>query len=88
MIHLCYYSIQILKADFDEDRIRYTQKLVLDKFCSTYVSIYGGAKVTNYIHIWMSGHLRFFLNEFKNLYIYSNIGFEGLFTIIIIPSFR
>ena len=64
-------------GDFDEDRIRYTQ-LILDKFCRTYVSLFGGAKVTNYIHIWMSGHLRFFLKEFKNLYRYCNIGFEGL----------
>ena len=25
--------------------------------------------VTTYIYVWMSGHLRFFLKEYKNLYM-------------------
>jgi hypothetical protein len=64
------------KELFDEDRITFTQ-LVMDKFCESYASFFGGYKITSYLHIMWGGHLRTFLRIFGNIYIFANHGFEG-----------
>lgn len=61
---------------FDEERIQLAQ-LHMDKFCNAYASFFGGHKITNYLHIMWGGHLRTFLREYGNLYIWANHGFEG-----------
>ena len=61
---------------FDEDRIQILQ-IKLDLFCTKYAKFYGGKKITNYLHIMWSGHIKTFLEIYGNLSKWSNQGFEG-----------
>lgn len=61
---------------FSEERIAQLQ-LSLDNFCHLFIKMFGATAVTNYIHDWHSGHMRYFLRRYGNLYIHANIGLES-----------
>jgi hypothetical protein len=48
------------------------------KFLHLWVKLHGYKHVTNYIHYIGSGHLVYYLRKFRNLYKYSNQGWEAL----------
>jgi hypothetical protein len=48
------------------------------KFISQWIDIAGKVHVTNYIHILGSGHLTYFASKYKNLYKFSQQGWESL----------
>ena len=39
--------------------------------------MFGEQAVTNYIHFWSSGHFRYFLKRYGNLYRFSGVGGEA-----------
>ena len=65
-------------------RVEFTGKMIeefqslADYFFITWVSLNGIAGVTNYIHMLGSGHLMEFLYKYRNLYKYSQQGWEHL----------
>ena len=71
LLTLSFTRLFVSTATFDEPRIRHTQ-LKLDRFCTKYTKLFGGQKITNYLHIWWGGHLRTFLRTYGNLYIYAS----------------
>ena len=64
-----------LRVDFTDEMIEDFQKLA-DSFFRTWVSLNGMAGVTNYIHMLGSGHIKEFLYKYRNLYKYSQQGWE------------
>jgi hypothetical protein len=62
--------------DFAEDEIIALQRKI-DEFGRLIVSTCSGKDITNYIHISIAGHIRFFLRRFGNLYRHSNNNLEG-----------
>lgn len=55
---------------------------ISNRFGHMYILMFTKAKVTNYIHDIIAGHCTFFLQTYKNLYRFAQIGFEcgiGLF---------
>ena len=65
------------RMEFTDDMIEEFQS-VADAFFLKWVSINGLAGVTNYIHMLGSGHLMEFLYKYRNLYKYSQQGWEHL----------
>jgi len=64
------------KEDFSDSEIEETQS-ELDKFCSRHRQIFTASQVTNYLHYFESGHLRYFLYRYRNLYRNSSVGVEA-----------
>ena len=48
------------------------------KFMGQWVDLMDGQSITNYIHLVGSGHLTYFLVRYRNLYKYSQQGWEAL----------
>ena len=65
------------RSEFSDEMIENFQKLA-DKFFKSWVKLTGMAGVTNYIHMLGSGHLREFLIKYRNLYMYSQQGWEHM----------
>ena len=63
------------RLEFSDEMIEEFQSLA-DSFFKGWVSINGMAGVTNYIHMLGSGHLMEFLYKYRNLYKYSQEGWE------------
>jgi hypothetical protein len=51
---------------------------LIDDFFEIWVSLFGRADVTNYLHLLGSGHVYHFMKKYKCLYIYSQQGWEAL----------
>ena len=45
---------------------------------SRFTNLLGGEKVTNYVHMLGAGHISWYLRQFKNLYKFSQQGWEAL----------
>ncbi len=65
------------REDFSDQEIEDYHDLCLN-FMDKWVKLAGAAHVTNYIHIIGSGHLIYFLQRFRNLYKYSQQGWEAM----------
>jgi hypothetical protein len=66
-----------LHRELTEDKIEDFQMLI-DDFFELWIGIFGSQGVTNYIHMLASGHVYYFLKEYKCLYLYSQQGWEAL----------
>ncbi len=66
-----------LHCELTEDEIEDFQTLIND-FFELWIGIFGSQGVTNYIHRLASGHVSYFLKEYKCLYLYSQQGWEAL----------
>lgn len=51
---------------------------LIDAFFSKYIEQVGNEGITNYIHMLGSGHVRYYMEIHKNLYKYSQQGWESL----------
>jgi hypothetical protein len=65
------------KEDFTDEEIKSFQCMA-NLFFSTWVKLRGREGVTNYIHMLGSGHISFYLHRYRNLYRYSQQGWEAL----------
>ena len=65
------------QTEFTNDRIEEFQ-MIVDTFFKGWVELNGMAGVTNYIHMLGSGHITEFLYRYRNLYRYSQQGWEHL----------
>jgi hypothetical protein len=72
-------AITILTAHraLTEDEMEQFQDLI-DDFFETWVELFGNDGMTNYLHLLGSGHVLYFLQKYKCLYIYSQQGWEAL----------
>lgn len=61
--------------DFSDPEINDVQ-LSMDQFFKLFIQMFGPASVTNYIHLWGSGDLRYYLNKYRNLHRHSTISLE------------
>ena len=69
------------KYDFtDEDIDQFQDKA--DSFFSNWVELHQAEGVTNYIHMLGSGHFKYYLEKHRNLYIFSQQGWESLNSLI------
>jgi hypothetical protein len=51
---------------------------LIDDFFEIWVELFSNEGVTNYIHLLSSGHILYFLQKYKCLYIYSQQGWESM----------
>ena len=65
------------KDDFTREQILSFQGDI-DEFSQLWMQLYGHSGMTNYIHMLMSGHLSYYMFKWKNLYRYSQQGWEAL----------
>jgi hypothetical protein len=65
------------KEDFSDGAIDVYHDLCLE-LMGKYVDLAGTENVTNYIHLIGSGHLVYYLKHFRNLYKFSQQGWEAL----------
>jgi hypothetical protein len=49
----------------------------LDIFSQEYIYLFSSKKITNYMHLCLSGHIRFWLKKVKNLSRFSNANLEA-----------
>lgn len=61
--------------DFSDHEINEIQ-LSMDKFFRLYINMFGRTSITNYIHLWGSGDLRYYLNKYRNLHRHSTTSLE------------
>jgi hypothetical protein len=64
------------KHDMDLNEIDDLQDQ-LDFFSHEYIFLFSSKKITNYIHLCLSGHIRFWLKKVKNLSRFSNANLEA-----------
>ena len=81
--------IEILrqKEDFTDEEINEYQNLA-DEFFKCWLDLHGKDGVTNYFHMIGSGHLTYYLKKWRNLYRYSQQGWESLNNLIKVYYFR
>jgi hypothetical protein len=73
----CINKIHQSRVVFDDAMINdYSQRLY--KFFCEWLKLAGEEGVTNYIHMIGSGHIRFYLTRYRNLYKFSQQGWEQL----------
>ncbi len=53
-------------------------QFLIDDFYEIWIEVFGSEGLTNYIHMLGSGHIMYFLKEYKFLYLYSQQGWEAL----------
>jgi hypothetical protein len=72
-------AMQILRkrSDYTDNDIVTFQNLV-DSFFRSYVNEFGNEGITNYIHMLASGHIKYYMEIHRNLYKYSQQGWESL----------
>jgi len=51
---------------------------LIDDFYESWIDLFGSEGITNYIHMLGSGHVMYFLTEYRCLYLYSQQGWEAL----------
>ncbi len=72
-------AMEILRKrnEYQDEDIERFQDLI-DDFFEKYVSLTGCEGVTNYIHMLGSGHIKYYMNTHRNLYKFSQQGWESL----------
>ena len=74
-------AIMTQKEDYSEADIDRFQGYV-DAFMKVWVSIGGKRMMTNYFHLLSSGHVKYYMTEWGNLYRYEQEGWESLNALI------
>ena len=70
------------KEDFSDEEIDDLQDKC-DDFTEKWIKLLpGDMAMTNYFHIIAAGHLRYYLQEWRNLYRYSQQGWEGMNSVV------
>jgi hypothetical protein len=69
------------KEDFTDEQIDELDKLC-DDFFEAWLLLHGRNGLTNYIHLIGSGHLCYYVRKWRNLYKYSQQGWESLNSLI------
>ena len=70
------------KEDFGEAQINQFQDHC-DNFTDAWLRhLPGNTGMTNYFHVVSAGHLQYYLREWKNLYRYSQQGWEGMNSVV------
>lgn len=71
------------KEDFSDEEIDEFQ-LHCDKFTEAWLRLHkgGNAGMTNYFHVVAAGHLTYYLRRWRNLYRYSQQGWEGMNSVV------
>jgi hypothetical protein len=64
------------RSDFSDSQIDAFQ-ILADDFFSAWLNLIGYDGVTNYIHMLGAGHIRYFLQKWRNLHRFSNQGWEA-----------
>ena len=64
------------RSDFSDLQIDAFQVLA-DDFFSAWLNLIGYDGITNYIHMLGAGHIRYFLQKWRNLHRFSNQGWEA-----------
>jgi hypothetical protein len=79
MMEKYHLSMQILRkrSDYTDDEINLFQDL-MDDFFAKYVAETGVEGITNYIHMLGSGHIKYYMEVHRNLYKFSQQGWESL----------
>lgn len=72
-------AMEILRrrSEYSDDDITQFQDL-MDEFFEKYVSLTGVEGITNYIHMLGSGHIKYYMSIHRNLYKFSQQGWESL----------
>jgi hypothetical protein len=72
-------EILLMRSEYTDEDISTFQRHI-DNFFEAYVEKLGAGKegVTNYIHMLASGHIRYYMITHRNLYKYSQQGWESL----------
>ena len=65
------------KADFTDAEIDDLHKMTTS-FFQLWVEMFNGRHITNYMHYIGAGHLAYYLQRFRNLYRFSQQGWEAL----------
>ena len=76
-----FISIARQKEDFEDDQIEKFQDLV-DEFSVLMVENYKEPFMTNYFHMLASGHVKYYMKRWKNLYRYEQQGWEAMNSLI------
>ena len=82
LIEACSKHQQAMKLltshrELSDDEVETFQQLI-DDFFEAWVDVFGSQGISNYIHMLGSGHVHYFLKEYKCLYLYSQQGWEAL----------
>ena len=64
------------REDYSDEDIEAFQKLC-DAFFSKWIDLHGTSGMTNYLHMLSAGHVTYYLHRYRNLYRYSNQGWES-----------
>jgi hypothetical protein len=75
------------REDFSDEDIEDFQNLA-DDWYDKWVTMFGRDGITNYTHIVSSGHLAFYMTTWRNLYKYSQQGWEAYNSLIKSVYFR
>jgi hypothetical protein len=67
--------------DYSENDIHQLQDEA-DLFMMEWVSLYGNSGITNYIHMFTSGHMKWYMEEYGNLHRLSQQGFKSMNALI------
>jgi hypothetical protein len=70
------WSLLEQKNDFSDLHVRQLHRWS-NKFMTQWLELLGPEHMTNYVHIIGSGHLTYFVSKYKNLYRYSQQGWES-----------
>jgi RecA/RadA recombinase len=76
----CYRDLIVMvrqREDFTEDDIQEFSELC-DDFYDAWIKLHDREGITNYIHMIGSGHVSYYLRRYKNLYRFSQQGWESL----------
>jgi hypothetical protein len=63
------------RGNFGSQRIDDLQ-FSLDEMKRHFVHMFGSTAIANYLHIYFSGHMRYFLRFYGNIYVWAQHGFE------------
>ncbi len=79
MIEQYSLAMQILRkrSEYTDDEINLFQDLI-DDFFQKYIKETGVEGMTNYIHMLGSGHIKYYMELHRNLYKFSQQGWESL----------
>ena len=70
--------------EYHQSRLMFTDEMIneygrkADCFFRLWIRLTGSAGITNYIHLIGCGHMRWFLQKYRNLYMFSQQGWEQM----------
>ena len=76
-----FIEILIQKEDYTPDNVKKFQDNV-DQFMEIWCSLGGKRMMTNYFHMLASGHIKYYMETWKNMYRYEQEGWESLNALI------